>query len=345
MKNWTNKIDIIFPNYNKAEFVGECLHSLKNQTFQNWRCIVVDGFSDDGSWEIIQELARYDQRFHLYQVPRNGLYKSWNFGLSKVQNPYFCILTSDDLWNLEWLEIAVDSLNMQNNVVCAAAKTRIVSADGQWQDIAPYNKIGDTFFQTNNEISQLRKGIINTIGNYFLGPIYSSIHSLVMRSELLKNIGMFSEDLGAISDYEWSLKIGFYGDVVYHPHVEVGWRFYQGQVTHPSAQEENGKLMQEIHRRHRNTIAERLGLFSDKFLAIAEDYDRSVLAYTYSRPWLTNLFHNPRVEVPRFLRTVYSMPDQFFTDIFFKITGKSLFVEKSLFYAIKVAKVINNYPL
>ncbi|MCS6794308.1 MAG: glycosyltransferase family 2 protein, partial [Oscillatoriaceae bacterium SKYG93] len=73
------------------------------QSYTNWRCIVIDSFSHDGSWEIIQDFSERDKRFELYQIPKNiNFYHTWNFGLSKVKNKYFCILTSDDVWNKEW---------------------------------------------------------------------------------------------------------------------------------------------------------------------------------------------------------------------------------------------------
>ena len=116
-------VNVIIPNYNKSKYIKECLNSLTNQTFQDWQCIAVDGFSDDGSWEIIHDFANQDERFELYQLPRTGLYQSWNFGLSKVTSPYFCILTSDDVWDKNWLQLATQSITSNNNAICVAART------------------------------------------------------------------------------------------------------------------------------------------------------------------------------------------------------------------------------
>ena len=67
------RVDVVLPNYNKVEHIDECLSSLKQQTFENWRCIVIDGYSDDGSWERIQEAADGDDRFELHRLGRIGL--------------------------------------------------------------------------------------------------------------------------------------------------------------------------------------------------------------------------------------------------------------------------------
>lgn len=68
-------VDVVPPNLNKVEYIRECLDSPMRQTYSNWRCIVVDGNSDDGSWELIQEYASADVRFESIRdhIPRGLL--------------------------------------------------------------------------------------------------------------------------------------------------------------------------------------------------------------------------------------------------------------------------------
>lgn len=333
------RIDIVFPNYNKKAYITECLNSLLAQTYSNWRCIVVDGFSDDGSWEIIQDFAQKDARFELYQLPRLGnFYKAWNFGLSKVENPYFCILTSDDLWQQQWLEKGIISLSENENAVCVAAKTEKVNANDEWTGTALYNLVGDRFFQTSMSTPQTRAGIDNAIANYFIGPIYSSIHSLLMRSKIIRLGERFAEDLGSTADYEWYIKLGLYGDIIYHPEIEVGWRVYEGQATKPRNQEENGNFIQKIHLRNRDKVAQKLEGIVDNFEAIAQDYDNRILAYHYARSYLINIVYQPVTEIPRLLKVVSTMPRELLLDCLFKIRGKNFFLEESLATARQVVR-------
>ena len=338
-------VDVILPNYNKQPYITQCLKSLQEQTYSNWHCIVVDGFSDDGSWEIIQNFAQKDSRFELHQLPRIGnFYQAWNFGLIKVQNPYFCILTSDDLWQKQWLEQGIKSLTKNKNAVCAAAKTKEIDAHDQWKHTALYNLVGDRFFETDISTPQIRSRIPNVIANYFIGPIYSSIHSLLMRSEIIQQGEKFAEDLGSTADYEWYIKLGLYGDVIYHPDVEVGWRVYEEQATKPRNQEENGKFIQKIHLRNRDKIAQRLEGIINDFEAIAQKYDDRILAYHYARSYLINIANRPGAEVPRLLKVVSTMPKELLMDCLFKIRGKNFFLEESLATARQVFAQIPSTP-
>ena len=51
------KVSICVPNLNTRPYLPERFETIFNQTFQDWELIVCDSYSDDGSWEYIQELA------------------------------------------------------------------------------------------------------------------------------------------------------------------------------------------------------------------------------------------------------------------------------------------------
>lgn len=336
-------IDIVFPNYNKMPYIRECLNSLLDQTYRNWRCIVVDNFSEDGSWETIQNFAKQDNRFQLYQIPKptTSFYRTWNFGLAKVESCYFCVLTSDDIWPKEWLATAIDSLNRQEKALCAAARTKIVDSDSKWGEPALFNLLGERFFMTASE-PQMRQGLTSSIASYFLGPIYTSIHSLVMRSELLNQGEKFAEDVGSTADYEWYIRLGLHGNIIYHPQIEVGWRVYEGQATKHRNQDEYARLIEKIHLRTRDIIADKLSdTLADQFIKMAEDCDDRLLSYHYARPYLVNLRDKPLVEIPKLLKVLYTNPREVVKDILFKLQGKYFFTEESLAVAIKFYNAMN----
>lgn len=339
-------IDIVIPNYNKYPYIKECLNSLVSQTYTNWRCIVVDSFSNDGSWEVIQEFSKNDKRFELYQIPKSvkSFYETWNFGLSQVKNEFFCVLTSDDIWPDNWLQTAIESLVANHNAVCAAARTKIIDANSKVVKPAIYNIAGERFFMKYETTPGLREGMVSSIACYFIGPIYTSIHSLLMRSEILKQDEKFAEDVGSAADYEWYIRLGFHGDIVYHPEIEVGWRFYEGQETKPREQINNYRLLQKIHLRTRKEIAKRLeDRLAEKFIKMAEEYDSRILTYQFARPYLVNLLDKPKTEIPRLLSVLWNRPKDLLNDFLFKIKGKNFLIEESLATAEQFYNFYNNF--
>ena len=84
MKNLPN-IDIIIPNYNKADYLKECLNSVLNQTYKNWRVYLIDDCSNDTSQEILKntiQKTRLTSSFwikimaHLIVKFRNRIFKN-----------------------------------------------------------------------------------------------------------------------------------------------------------------------------------------------------------------------------------------------------------------------------
>ena len=67
-------ISIVIPLYNKAQSIENTIRCIQAQTYQDFEIVVVDGWSKDGSLEIIQRLASEDKRIRvLMQVNKHGV--------------------------------------------------------------------------------------------------------------------------------------------------------------------------------------------------------------------------------------------------------------------------------
>ena len=63
-------IDIIIPNYNKGDYLEECLDSVLNQTYKNWRVYSIDDYSDDHSKKILNKYSK-DERINIFFLDKN----------------------------------------------------------------------------------------------------------------------------------------------------------------------------------------------------------------------------------------------------------------------------------
>ena len=103
------KVSIIVPSYNSSKTIIETLLSIKNQSFVNFECIIIDDSSKDDSRFKISQFIKNDKRFKLIYLPKNnGVSFARNKGIENSKGEYICFLDSDDLWDINFLR---DSFN------------------------------------------------------------------------------------------------------------------------------------------------------------------------------------------------------------------------------------------
>jgi len=97
--NKSPKVSIITPLFNRADLVKQTIESVCRQTYYNWELLVVDDGSTDGSFSLVEEFAKKDQRIKLFRRERmpKGAPTCRNIGIEKSQGEYIIFLDSDDL--------------------------------------------------------------------------------------------------------------------------------------------------------------------------------------------------------------------------------------------------------
>ncbi len=98
------EISIIIPVYNVEKYLRQCLNSIKNQTFNDFEVILIDDFSTDNSYSIIEEFQSVDSRFKVIKNINKGVSQARNLGLEKSKSKYTIFLDSDDYFELNLLK-------------------------------------------------------------------------------------------------------------------------------------------------------------------------------------------------------------------------------------------------
>jgi glycosyltransferase involved in cell wall biosynthesis len=89
------KISIVVPFKNARSTIQRCIESLKNQTLNDFECILIDDGSNDDGYEIARKLI--DSRFQLIKNPINlGVSISRNIGNAIASGEIICVLDADD---------------------------------------------------------------------------------------------------------------------------------------------------------------------------------------------------------------------------------------------------------
>jgi glycosyltransferase involved in cell wall biosynthesis len=90
--------DILLPVRNGVPFLHEAIESVRNQTVSDWRLLILDHGSQDGSLELSQRCAEKDARIEVFTFPAaDSLADLLNKGLEKCDCKYIVRQDSDDV--------------------------------------------------------------------------------------------------------------------------------------------------------------------------------------------------------------------------------------------------------
>ena len=210
-------VSVVTPVYNGESHLVECIESVLAQTYRNVEIIVVDGSTDDTK----SMLASYMDRItYLYQEP-TGVAAARNAGLQKAHGQLIAFLDADDIWLPEKLSIQVeaflqhpeagiifsDNLNFDESGVLRSSACKPM-IEG-WLE---KQRIPETDFAYGRLYKELLVG--NCIGTC----------SILVRREVLNEVGIFDETFRICEDYDLWMRIARRHPVLYVDRVLSKYR-------------------------------------------------------------------------------------------------------------------------
>ena len=248
--NQTPQVSVVMPNLNNRRFLPERLDSIVNQTLTDWEAIIVDSYSDDGAWELIQAYAARDRRFRIAQAPRDGIYPNLNRCIEQARGKYVYIATSDDTMTPECLAKMVTAMDAHPECGLCQTPLTIINEHGQempnlWRTFPVCEFFGDWL-----DVPHIRFAPYDGILHSALYTVYTSLTQLLIRRSVFDKIGGFRNDWGAESDFEWGMRAGLVCHIFYLPERVATWRMHRDQATaqyNPQASVRKARLCDMVH--------------------------------------------------------------------------------------------------
>src|SRR2546429_177559 len=114
-------VSIIIPVFNAERYLPATLASVRQQTFSDWECIMVDDGSTDGSYDLACRLAAEDERVRVIRKENGGVGSARNAGAAERSSDCRLVpfLDAGDLLELDtslkhcedwdlWLRLSMD---------------------------------------------------------------------------------------------------------------------------------------------------------------------------------------------------------------------------------------------
>lgn len=227
---------MITPSWNSATYIEKTILSVINQTYRNVEYIIIDGGSSDGTLDIIR---KYESSIDYWvSETDDGMYQAINKGMQRASGEIVAYLNSDDLYYPDTLEKVVNFFDDNSSAELVYGNLDFIDEEG--------NKLFAQIYPRFNL-------------NLFINANCSMIGqpAAFWRSSLLKKTGMFDESLKMAADFEFFIRAGMFGRIMYTPNVFAAFRTHKLSLTSTQSQrgQDEVRLIHEKYLAYRPPIS------------------------------------------------------------------------------------------
>ena len=190
------KVSVIVPVYNVEKYLERCVESLTNQTLKDIEIILVDDASSDSSPFMCDEMAANDNRIKVIHKVNEGAGKARNAALKIAKGQYIGFVDSDDYVAPEMFETLYNIAQKYNSDFVMSGVVfvdgNMFSEKGQCIKRTFFDK--DTHFETKEELSELKFGIVGALPDDTEDSKYGmSIWKNLFKNEIIKENSLYFE--------------------------------------------------------------------------------------------------------------------------------------------------------
>ena len=102
------ELTIIVPVYNRERYIKDCVKSILNQTYSDFRLLIVNDGSTDSSMDIVNSFT--DSRINIVDLPHRGCWPTKNAAVKHVETEYLMFVDSDDVITPDYICKMMDSV-------------------------------------------------------------------------------------------------------------------------------------------------------------------------------------------------------------------------------------------
>lgn len=229
------KVDILLATYNGEKYIREQIDSILNQTYKEFRLLISDDGSTDGTRDILNEYKAKDDRIEIFMQEENlGVVKNFEFLLKKVEAKYYMFSDQDDIWKDEKIEKSFKKIEEGFDLVYSdlevVDENLNVTYESYWKLKGIYKKI-----KKYNNFESLY------LNNFITGCTVISKKELIDSFMPLPNISKF-----VLHDYWISLIISQNGKIAYIEEPLIKYRQHKNNKVGSKKKSDELKSIDEI---------------------------------------------------------------------------------------------------
>ena len=251
-------VSVIIPAYNRAMTIRPAIESVLRQTWDDFELIVVDDGSQDATMDMVRGIS--DPRLRLMANPRNmGAAGARNTGIRAACGDWIAFQDSDDEWLPRKLEKQMARLQAPGaaHVGAYCGLLTLGGLDDRDGDRLRLRYVPDpAIVPAEGDILEplLRESMIST-------------QTLVVRRDLILELGCFDEETTPIEDWDFVIRLAQRGSIAFVDEPLVQQRFSSNSITRNTARRLNSHV--RFVEKHMELLARHPAHLAGHYYAIA----------------------------------------------------------------------------
>ena len=200
----TPLVSVIIPAFNPGEYLAVAIRSVVEQTYGNWEIVVLD----DGSTEDLSFVCSLDVRVRWIRQENQGVSTARNAAVAAALGKYVAFLDADDAWLPDKLRLQLAMFERQPALGFCHTQFEMMDESGARGN--PLLGVG--FAEKGTSYEQLLRGCSVCIS------------SVMMRRDVLQNIGVFDVTYESSEDYDLWLRVADGNEIGLVPSIQTQYR-------------------------------------------------------------------------------------------------------------------------
>ena len=189
------QITTIIPTYRRPRLLKRAIRSVLNQTYPNFQVCIYDNNSQDETSKVVAEMAGQDSRVKYHRHTENiGAIANCNYGMSKVETPFFSLLCDDDILLPNFYETALEGFERYPKAAFSAGEVLEMTEDGEFLESKLSRWTREGYYHPPESLLEM------------LGkpPGWTGI---LFREEVFQRVGYLDPEMGLPADLDFEIRI------------------------------------------------------------------------------------------------------------------------------------------
>ncbi|MBI2151187.1 glycosyltransferase [Candidatus Woesearchaeota archaeon] len=199
---------IIIPAYNEENYIRKTLHSLKNQTYQDYEAIVVANGCTDATEELVRKRA--DEKLRLLSLPKANVCVARNAGALNAQGQVLLFLDADTSLSNDSLQKIKEEFLPEHSIASTKGQPELEKNN------SINNNSNNNSDNNNNKEPAAKFRLLLSLKNFLLstGLHKSFSGAVICRKEQFQSCGGYDPELIIREHHQLRKKLQKYGS--YH---------------------------------------------------------------------------------------------------------------------------------